>query len=91
MVTCQLLFHGLMCFPALARAGGLWLARPGQPDRVAPLTRQLIQIDCVMLPVLFFSLIAILAYDLNRPRTGRDLPATTLLVVQAAYVAVLFR
>src|SRR5207302_4254054 len=88
----QLFFHGLMIVPVLATLAAVLLriiAGPAAAGAVGPLTRQLILIIAVAIPVLFTTLVGVLAHDLTRPDDSPDLAWTALLADQAAFVVVL--
>ena len=90
----QLSFHGLMLIPALAiliNAGLVLVAVPGTIGLAAPLTRTLIVVASVPMPLVFVTDLAVLATDFHRPAEDRDRPATTLLVVQAACLVEVLR
>jgi uncharacterized membrane protein len=90
----QIFFHTLMLVPALAMLVNAYLdarARSGIIGAAGPLTRVLILVTGVALPILFTALVTVLAYDVNRERENSDLPWSTLLASQAAYTVVLFR
>ncbi|MBX6316745.1 MAG: hypothetical protein IRY99_28105 [Isosphaeraceae bacterium] len=87
VLACQLFFHGLMLVPALAALADRLLATGG----AGPLAPRLVVIVGVAVPVLFATLLLILAHDLHRPPEARDLAWAALLAHQAAYVVILIR
>jgi hypothetical protein len=87
----QLFFHGLMLFPSLANVAGIWLHQGAAPPRVEPLARSFIIIAGVAVPVLFLTLVALLTYDLQRPRADRGSAWLALVAAESAYVVALFR
>jgi len=96
-LACQLFLHVLVLFPAAAivlvallRAivGG---AGAGAVTGASPLTKSLILVVTIALPLLCTSLLATLGYQLTRPTEERSLPWTALLVLQAAFAALAAR